>query len=158
MVSGELSSIRPALQSDTPAIVELEALCFDENLRLDAQLVTDYLQDPMRKTYVAEHEGRVVAFIACCLFGLTKPPYVATPEITSIDVHPDFRGRGICHHLMDVVEEEYRRLDYTEIKLQVDLKNTIAIHTYQGRKYRLDAVLEDYYPGKKPAMQMVKSL
>ncbi len=126
-------------------------------------LMDAYARDPMgggreltaevKDTLVSELAKRSFAFSVLCYVnnepaGLTNclegfSTFAARPLINVHDivVHPEFRGRGLSHTMLNTVEQIARERDCCKITLEVLTGNTVAQHAYRKfgfEQYQLD--------------------
>ena len=57
-------------------------------------------------------------------------------ELKRVWVEPEYRGRHIATHIMNMIEEKARELNYQRIILQTRLMMKDAVRLYQRRGYR----------------------
>ena len=69
--------------------------------------------------------GRVAA--VCALFNKGEQTY----ELARMTVHPDFRGRGLAHQLMDVCFNQLKKVDARKVYLISNTKLNAAIQLYK---------------------------
>jgi acetoin utilization deacetylase AcuC-like enzyme/GNAT superfamily N-acetyltransferase len=92
---------------------------------------------------MADHYGRLAGY-AC--FG-PIPCTTASYDLYWIAVHPDFQGRGLGRRLLAEAERRIKaaggRRIYVDTSQRVQYASTRAF--YEGRGYRLETVLKDFY-------------
>jgi GNAT superfamily N-acetyltransferase len=79
---------------------------------------------------VAEEGGQVVGVCQLIVFRHLQSHGSLCAEVESVHVHPDFRGRGIGHLLMDAVIERARSLSCYRVQLTSNLARTDAHRFY----------------------------
>jgi len=79
-------TVRVGLPTDHRAVAALDASCFDEFWRYDAESMRGYLES--ERLGVAESGGRVIGYTLCTVHG-------AEATIGRLAVAPEHRGRGI---------------------------------------------------------------
>lgn len=95
-------------------------------------------------------DGVVVGFVICR----------ATPDdayIETLNVHPDFRGRGIAKLLLTTLERIVANTNVSKIVLHVEVSNKAAIHLYLNAGYTIRTKVEYYYWDKVGAFAMFKA-
>lgn len=154
MPSNEASpvSIREYRSSDFPALCALDRLCFPEGIAYTPQEIALGLAQRGAFSFVAEAEGRVIAF----LLAYQKKPAVG--HLVTIDVHPDSRRQGIGHKLMALAEEQLQRRGARRIVLEVSVQNDPALRFYQELGYSVKRLLPSYYQDRSDAYLMEKIL
>ncbi len=145
-------SIREYRASDFPALCALDRLCFPEGIAYTPPEIALGLTHPGAFTFVAETEGRVIAF----LMAYQKKTPVG--HIVTIDVHPDSRLQGIGRKLMALAEERLQRQGVQRIVLEVSVHNDPALCCYQKLGFRVKRLLPAYYHDRSDAYLMEKKL
>jgi GNAT superfamily N-acetyltransferase len=79
---------------------------------------------------VAEEGGQVVGVCQLIVFRHLQSHGSLCAEVESVHVHPDFRGRGIGHLLMEAVIEQARSLGCYRVQLTSNLARTDAHRFY----------------------------
>lgn len=140
---GDLSGthIRPATLADLSRIVEVDGACFTR----------PWSEVSFRSLIAAEH---VVFFVAevtgddgeRLLAGHgTLMKLVDEAELTTLAVHPDFRGRGIGSALLDRILDAAVDARIRTVFLEVRASNEVAISLYRTRGFRHVGVRRQYY-------------
>ncbi|HEY7679017.1 MAG TPA: GNAT family N-acetyltransferase, partial [Terriglobia bacterium] len=101
---------------------------------------------------VAEQDEEVVAFV------LVSRRRRLLGHIITIDVHPEFRRRGIGAHLMEMAEQRLRKEGATRVVLEVATHNQPALAFYGARGFVQQRVLPRYYRDGSDAYLMEKAL
>ncbi len=82
--------------------------------------------------------------------------------IETLDVDPDFQGRGIGRRLLQAAEEEMNTLGLRKIRLEVSANNLAALRLYEKAGFKVAALLPNYYLnpsfGTRHAFRMIKDL
>ena len=95
----------------------------------------------------------------------SAPPIVAFILLTSqrqkcnvstIDVHPDCRRRGLATRLFRLAEQEMEEKGVAKCTLQVAVSNTAAIRLYHQLGFRKARTLHGYYGGREDGYLMEK--
>jgi len=137
---------------DFPSLCLLDQMCFPEGIAYTPEEIALGLAQPGAFVLVAEVENQVVAFL---LAYQKKRP---VGHIVTIDVHPDFRQRGIGYQLMELAEERLRRGGAMRIVLEVSVHNDPAIQFYAKLGYLTRRLLPHYYRDSSDAYLMEKML
>ncbi len=101
---------------------------------------------------VAEDLGNIVGFIC----GSIENPWTA--RILMLAVDEGYRNTGIGSKLLELFENEAKKKNVTNIRLEVRIDNNNAIKFYQKRKYIISDILPRYYSTGDDAYVMVKIL
>ncbi len=101
---------------------------------------------------VAECCGRVVGYAVGIIEGNNEG------HIVSIAVDPEFRGLGIGKALMRELERRFSDYGVSLIKLEVSVKNQVAIKLYKSLGYKIVSRASNYYPDGSDAYLMLKIL
>jgi ribosomal-protein-alanine N-acetyltransferase len=79
-------------------------------------------------------------------------------NVSTIDVHPDFRRLGLGTRLMNLAEANLREMGLKKYTLQVEVDNEAAIKLYQKLGFSISRTLPGYYEDEKDAYLMEKPL
>ena len=137
---------------DFPTLCLLDQMCFPEGIAYTPEEIALGLAQPGAFVLVAEVENQVVAFL---LAYQKKRP---VGHIVTIDVHPDFRQRGIGDQLMELAEQRLRQGGAMRIVLEVSVENDPALQFYAKRGYLTRRLLPHYYRDESDAYLMEKRL
>ncbi len=153
MSSTDSSSLRyrEYQPSDFDRLCQLDSLCFPPEIAYSPEEIAAALADPAGFALVAESQEQAVAFV---LVGTRR----RLGHIITIDVHADFRRRGIGDQLMELAEERLRQRGATRLILEVAASNEAAIAFYRGRGFALRRLLPRYYRDGSDAHLMEKPL
>lgn len=150
-------TIRVASLKDLDAISKIEEACFDKNTRYSKRQLR-YLITKANSICIVEKSDDILHGFVIILF--RKGTRVA--GIETLDVHPEFRGKGVALTLLKAAEEEIKKRGIERIRLEVSTGNTFAIRVYEKAGFAKVAFLKDYYKfshcGSKDAYRMVKYL
>jgi len=141
--------IRAANIHDLDALYELEELCFAER-RFQKDHLLYILKNPRASTFVYEDHG-----VLGSLMLLDEP---SVTRVLSVGVHPRHRRQGIGAQLMSVVERMARNKHRSEVRLEVNVKNTGALAFYKALGYEVVARLPRYYSWGDDAFAMSKPI
>ena len=154
MSSNEAASFRTReyRSGDFPTLCLLDQMCFPEGIAYTPEEIALGLAQPGAFVLVAEVENQVVAFL---LAYQKKRP---VGHIVTIDVHPDFRQRGIGYQLMELAEQRLRQGGAMRIVLEVSVENDPALQFYAKLGYLTRRLLPHYYRNESDAYLMEKRL
>jgi ribosomal protein S18 acetylase RimI-like enzyme len=130
----------------------LDELCFTEPVQYGNIEFLYLLTKPDVISYVVETDNNMLGFIMASI-EVTKK----TANIITLDVHPEYRNRGLANRLLKKTETDLRGRNLSQITLQVSVNNKIAINFYRKNNYRIKDTYSDYYPGED-AYFMVKRI
>jgi len=139
--------VRTATHKDLSRIIEIEKLCFPEELAFPPGMFSFLIRNA--RTLVACEEGLVTGFIIGYTSGRTGIIY-------SLDVHPRFRRRGVASVLIQALEEQLYATGVRRYRLEAALSNTTARNLYHRLGYADGEFLRDYYGRGKDAIRMWK--
>lgn len=101
----------------------------------------------MRGVMGLSKESRVIGYVG---FRLRD----AGAHISTIAVHPDWRGRGLGELLLLTAMEKTLELESSVVTLEVRPSNRVAQHLYRKYGFRLERVHRDYYRDGEDAWLM----
>lgn len=133
-------TIRPATTADIPALLEIEAACFDSD-RLTRRSFHHMLTRAKASLYVAESAPGEIAGYGLVLFHAGT----ALARLYSLAVWPEAAGAGIGSALVRHAETETRAHDCVALRLEVRADNGQAIALYERLGYRRLRALPHYY-------------
>ncbi|MBI3933863.1 MAG: ribosomal protein S18-alanine N-acetyltransferase [Acidobacteria bacterium] len=136
---------------DFSRLCELDRICFPSAMAYDPEEIAAALLQPRAFCVVAEQDDQVVGFI---LLDYRR----SVGHITTIDLHPDYRRRGLGGHLMEMGEQRLLKRGVRRVVLEVAVGNDPAIAFYQGRGFARQRLLRHYYRDGSDAYLMEKSL
>ena len=145
MSAGEL---RPIDESDVDALHALDQLCFEPGIAYTRGEIRRFLGLPTARGLVLEDGARVVAF------AIGYRPERRRGSVLTLDVHPEFRTRGVGKRLLSEIVVSLVRDGAREITLEVDVRNRGAIAFYERFGFRTIATLSDYYGPGRDAFEM----
>jgi len=161
--AGQTYSLRPATRQDIDRLHELDELCFPAGRAFSTgyffllflyhrafgwileQLPVDPADSP------GSGSRQLAAFIL-----LTEKRRIA--NISTIDVHPLHRRRGLASYLLRVAEQALRQWGCLGMTLQVAVDNEGAQKLYARFGFKQSRILRRYYGGRIDALLLEKSL
>ncbi len=142
-------NVRAAEIKDLSQIVEIEELCFPEETAFP----------PGMFAYLIRHAITLTAFEGDRMAGFTIGFASGdTGFIYTLDIHPDYRRRGIGAMLIQALEERLRSNGAKRIRLEAAVNNPVALGLYRKAGYHERELLRNYYGRGKHAVRMWKEL
>jgi ribosomal-protein-alanine N-acetyltransferase len=141
--------IRKAEPGDLSRIVEIEGLCFPEETAFPPGMFAYLIR--YATTLVALEDDLIAGFIIGFASG-------GTGFIYTLDVHPDYRRKGIGTMLISALEERLRAERAKRVRLEAALNNLAALALYRKSGYSEREMLRNYYGRGLHAVRMWKSL
>jgi ribosomal-protein-alanine N-acetyltransferase len=141
--------IRKAEPSDLSRIVEIEGLCFPEETAFPPGMFAYLIR--YATTLVALEDDIIAGFIIGFASG-------GTGFIYTLDVHPDYRRKGIGSMLISALEKKLHEKRAKRIRLEAALNNPAALALYRKAGYSEKEMLRNYYGRGKHAVRMWKIL
>jgi ribosomal-protein-alanine N-acetyltransferase len=146
------ADLRIAKKEDFEALFDLEKLCFKEETFNKSQL--RYLLLKARSlVLVASIDGRIIGSMIVLLRNT-----ISHARIYSLNVHPDFRRKGMASQLMDTSLEFLKNRGYKKLTLEVGITNKAAQNLYLSKGFSVDKVLKKYYKNGDDALHLIKDL
>lgn len=134
-----VEAIRPGRTGDIPALLALEAACFDSD-RLSRRSFNHMLTRAKAALYVAEDADGLAGYGLVLFHAGT-----ALARLYSMAVAPRARGQGLARRLLAHAETEAKSHDCIALRLEVRADNEAAIRLYESAGYRRLAPLPGYY-------------
>ena len=132
--------LRPATIADIPALLEIEAACFDGD-RLTRRSFNHMLTRAKASLFVAETVPGTLLGYGLVLFHAGT----ALARLYSIAVRPQAAGAGIGTALIEHAETVTREHECVALRLEVRADNAAAIALYERLGYRRLRKLPHYY-------------
>lgn len=136
---------------DVDDMHRLDKICFDPEQAFSEGFFLLLFVFQKSFGWALDFNGNFVAFIL-----VTKKRKKA--NIATIDVHPDYQGRGLGKSLMKLAEDRLRTQGITTCTLQVDVKNEGAIALYTKLGFEIECTMHGYYAEQRDAYMMRKKL
>lgn len=142
--------IRRAEPKDLAQIVLIENLCFPEETAFPPGMFS-YLIRYSVALVACEPEETVLGFIIGYASGSAGAVY-------TLDVHPNFRRRGIAKALIRALEEELKAEGAKAVRLEAAVEKPETMELYRQAGYRERELVRNYYGRGKHAVRMWKTL
>lgn len=142
--------IRKMTEKDIDEVYEINRLSFSSPWSRES-FEKEISSNKIANYFVAEKENKIVGYIGFWQI-------FREVQITSIAVHPDFRGKGIGEALLDYVIELCKKNYIEEIVLEVRVSNTIAQNLYFKKGFKKVGIRKWYYRDGEDALVMIKKL
>ena len=144
--------IRFAAPQDAPALVELEAACFETD-RMSRRAIRRWISRANGCFLVADVDGMLAAAALVVFRKLMK-----AARIESLAVHPDYRGRGLGVQLIQRAEAEVANRGLQQLNLEVAVDNEEAIRLYERAGFAVFDRVPGFYEDGRDALRMTKHL
>lgn len=119
--------------SDFDALYALDRLCFVVPFRFSRVLLRQVLEQREAVVLVAtEVEGQSESITGFCAAEIIQESQQASAYLSTLDVHPRFRERGIGRALLKALDAELRKLGVSAVTLHVFQDNHGAIRFYEA--------------------------
>ncbi|MGB9692303.1 MAG: GNAT family N-acetyltransferase [Candidatus Sumerlaeaceae bacterium] len=79
-------------------------------------------------------------------------------ELITLDVHPEFRGRGIAGQLLLLSLKKLRALGHTRATCEIAVNNTVSLHLHKKFGFKPWRLLRNYYGAGRHAYLMRANL
>jgi N-acetylglutamate synthase-like GNAT family acetyltransferase len=112
---------RPALPSDTPAVLALARQIWNGNDYLP-NVWSDWLADPCNHQFIAQYGSQLIGTINLKQLG---------PDqwfLEALRVHPDFQGRGFSNQLFAYVIQDFHERGAGELRLITSSRRLVVHH------------------------------
>jgi ribosomal protein S18 acetylase RimI-like enzyme len=148
---------RPYQPADFAQIYAVEEICFQPSLRFSRAYMRSLVISPDSAAWIAEANGELTGFAIVEWEGEPQPGPRAA-YIQTVEVAPEFRGRGIATELLRRIEDSARAAGAGSIWLHVDAENSAAIRLYERQGYARQGREEHYYARRRAALVYAKLL
>ena len=143
--------IRPATETDIPALVALEQN-FPPEDRFSVRTWRRLLRG-QSLAYVAVSDNEICGAAVYLYRTGTK-----VARLYSLSVAPSHRGQGIASALLAAGEADARARGCDRVRLEVRQSNATAIRLYERHEFRVMAQIPSYYPDGETAARMEKPI
>lgn len=140
---------------DFQAIYAIEELCFQPPFRFGRSYMRRLVGAPNAATWIAEDDGGMAGFV---VVEWTQEIGGVSAYIETIEVAPQYRGRGIGGELLRCSERAARNVGASVAWLHVDKGNAAAIRLYEAHGYRFHGEEDHFYAPGRGALLYRKSL
>jgi ribosomal protein S18 acetylase RimI-like enzyme len=144
--------IRKAAKEDLDALLSIEKICFKEET-FHVQQLRYLLLKAKSIVLVAEIEGKIIGSMI-----ILVRKNILNARIYSLNVHPDYRRRGIAGSLMDFASGLLEKKGYDNITLEAGITNTAAQNLYRSKGFHVDKKLSNYYTNGDDALHFIRKL
>jgi [ribosomal protein S18]-alanine N-acetyltransferase len=146
---------RPYAPPDFTQLYAIEEVCFQPPHRFSRHYMRQLVSNARAATWVAEEGDRLTGF---AIVEWTHEIGGIVAYIQTIEVPPEWRGRGAGAELLRRVEESARRANAKTIWLHVDAENRPAIALYQRDGYLCEGKVDHYYGRGRAGLVFAKDL
>jgi [ribosomal protein S18]-alanine N-acetyltransferase len=137
-------------QEKIKKLVEMDALCFDPPINYSYEDLDHYTGKPGALLIEkSDNEGELIAF---CLADTEDG------NITTIDVHPDHRRKGLGRLLLCEILEKFRKTGVPEAVSQIAVDNIASLQLHKNLGFKIEYILDAYYPDGSSAYELVLPL
>jgi ribosomal protein S18 acetylase RimI-like enzyme len=143
--------IRPATETDIPALVALEQN-FPPEDRFPVRTWRRLLRG-QSLAYVAVSDDEICGAAVYLYRTGTK-----VARLYSLSVAPSHRGQGIASALLAAGEADAWARGCDRVRLEVRQSNATAIRLYERHEFRVMAQIPSYYPDGETAARMEKPI
>lgn len=143
--------LRPFQPADFATVCELDKLCFPPGIAYPPEEVAYFLSERGAICHVAIVGENIVGWI----LGHARK---VTGHVVTIDVHPDWRRRGVGLALLDELEKDFRGRGCKKVRLEVATNNPDALAFYARLGFRSLKILPRYYADDSDAYLMKRTL
>ena len=137
------------VENDITFVYNVERKCFPypfgQNLIQNIYLAAPEL------SLVLEHKKEIIGFL---LGGYTALPRQA--HILSIAILQEYRGRGLGKKILTYFLNTTKRLNYNNVKLEVNVDNHKAIKMYEEYNFKIESKIRKYYQDGSDAYLMIR--
>ena len=144
-----MNNIRQMTKDDIPHVYEIERKSFPYPFG-EVLIGSLYFGAP-ELCYVLEQNGKIIGFL---LGGYTPTPRQA--HILSFAILESFRGEGLGKELLIHLLNQLKSLEFSSVKLEVNVDNQRAIELYESLQFRIESRIRKYYQDNSDAFTMVR--
>lgn len=155
--------LRPAEPGDLPALLAIDAACFEADIRYSRREMVQFMSLPGAGTLVAEAldprtargPGQAPPALAGFILAVAQR---RGGHIITLDVLPEHRRAGLGRRLMEAAETQMLSSGAVMVQLEAAVNNAPALAFYRRLGYRAVKKLPGYYPGGLDGLMLVKDL
>ena len=140
-------NIRPAHKNDLPQLDKLQSLNFDANTAENFKVI---IENDIYIIIVAEENSEIIGY-------LCASKSIDSSDLLQICVAKEYRRKKVATQLLTYYVSYLKRLNFTEILLEVNENNKPAISLYENFEFEKISTRKNYY-GKDSAIIMKKYL
>ncbi|MCX9085837.1 MAG: N-acetyltransferase [Candidatus Methanoperedens sp.] len=144
--------IRQATKDDLSALLSLEKICFKEET-FHIHQIQYLLLKAKSIVLLAETDGNIVGSMIILL-----RKHILNARIYSLNVHPEYRRKGVASSLMDFALDQLEKKGYGNISLETGINNNAARNLYFSKGFNIDRRLSNYYSNGDDAFHLIKKL
>ncbi len=144
-------TLRDYTPADFNALYAMDRICYPRGIAYSKRELRWFLAQHGALCVVAESDAKIAAF-------LIADREDALAHISTIDVAPEHRRRGVGTLMIAEIERQLATLGVLEIKLETAANNEAGTAFWTRHGYRTVGVLPGYYPGPLDALTMTKLL
>lgn len=144
--------IRPATKYDLESLFNLEDICYKEET-FSRKQVKYLLLKAKSIVLISIIEDKTIGSIIILL-----RRHIFNARIYSLNVHPEYRRKGIASSLMDHAFDLLRENGYKKVTLEVGINNKAAQNLYRSKGFAVDRILYDYYRNGDDALHLIRKL
>jgi ribosomal-protein-alanine N-acetyltransferase len=145
-------SIRPATKYDLESLFNLEDLCYKEETFTRKQ-VKYLLLKAKSIILISIIEDKTIGSIIILL-----RKHIFNARIYSLNVHPEYRRKGVASSLMDHALDMLRENGCKVVTLEVGINNRAAQNLYKSKGFTVDRILHNYYKNGDDALHLIRKL
>ena len=136
---GEQLVLRSAVEADFPALVELEAICYDGYIAWSlADFKEDFKQNPYAVYGVLERNGVIIGLISGRFL-------YRDAHISHLFLTPEERGKGLAQRLVQWWLVQAQAFGAQKVALEVRESNQAALNLYQAQGFQITHRRRNYY-------------
>ena len=145
-------TVRVFQSQDFETLYRLDQACYPPGIAYSRQALREFLAAPGAQTWVAEEEGKLVAFI------IVEKVRRADGHIITLDVREDCRRRGLGSALLATAEAWLADHRVRRISLETAVDNSAGVAFWMRAGYSATARWSRYYLDRLDAYRMEKEL
>lgn len=136
--NGQELAIRKGTDLDVEGIIEIQEACYGGTAPWGRLVVYNEIQSPYSFFLLAFNYGEPVAFIAVSLKR-------GQMHITNVATKPTYQKQGVASFLIESVAAIGRKIERTQMSLEVRISNTGAIRLYKKLGFKEKYIKKKYY-------------